>query len=39
MYKDNDITLNSFALMFSYNFEFYMHKKKPHNQTNYEIIK
>ena len=36
---DNDISINNFYFMISYNREFYIHKKKPNNQTNYDIIK
>lgn len=39
LFIDNDIFLNNFTLMISYNWEFYIHNKKPNNQTNYDAIK
>ncbi len=36
---DNDITVNNIYFMISYNREFYIHKKKPNNKTNYDVIK
>lgn len=39
LFIDNDFSLNRFSIMLSYNWEFYIHKKKPDNQSNYEIIR
>jgi len=36
---DNDFTINNLCFMISFNWEFYRHKKKPNNQTNYDVIK
>lgn len=36
---DNDVLVNKFSLMISYNIEFYIHNKKPSNRSNYDIIK
>jgi hypothetical protein len=36
---DNDFSINNFYIMIGYNWEFFNHKKKPHNQTNYDVIK
>lgn len=38
-YRDNYFSINNFSFMFSYNREFYIHRKKPNNQTNYDVIR
>ncbi len=38
-YRDNKFSLNNYCVMISYNHEFYIHRKKPSNQTNYDVIK
>jgi hypothetical protein len=38
MYLDNNFTNNSLILKVSYNFEFYLHRKKPNNKTNFDVI-
>ena len=38
-YRDNEFSLNNLCIMMSYNREFYIHRKKPSNQTNYDVIK
>lgn len=38
MYLDNDFTNNSLIFRVSYNFEFYLHRKKPNNKTNFDVI-
>lgn len=39
LFIDNDISLNNFCFMISYNLEFYIHNKKPNKHSNYDIIK
>ena len=39
LFIDNDISLNGFNLMISYNLEFYVHNKKSNNHSNYDLIK
>ncbi len=36
---DNDFSINNLCLTISYNIEFYIHNKKPNNQTNYDVIR
>lgn len=38
MYLDNNFTNNSLIFRVSYNFEFYLHRKKPNNKTNFDVI-
>ncbi|MGE4288470.1 MAG: hypothetical protein AB7E36_07260 [Salinivirgaceae bacterium] len=38
MYLDNNFTNNSLVFKVSYNFEFYLHRKKPNNKTNFDVI-
>ncbi|MBI9068391.1 MAG: PorT family protein [Salinivirgaceae bacterium] len=38
-YIDNDVVLTNLSFSVCYSREFYIHKKKPSNKTNYEIIK
>lgn len=38
-FHDNMFTNNSLSINVSYNYEFYIHKKKPRNKTNLDVIK
>jgi hypothetical protein len=38
-YIDNNFTNNTLSLTINYNYEFYIHKKKPRNKTNLDVIK
>lgn len=39
LFIDNDFAVSNFSITICYSREFYIHKKKPDNRTNYEIIK
>lgn len=38
-YIDNNFLLNNLSITLSFNREFYIHRKKPNNQTNYDILR
>lgn len=38
-YHDNKFLINKLSFTISYNREFYIHRKKPNNQTNYDVLK
>ncbi|MDA3891498.1 MAG: outer membrane beta-barrel protein [Salinivirgaceae bacterium] len=39
IYQDNLFSINNLSFAISFNREFYVHRKKPNNQTNYDVIR